>query len=389
MTTVTRFRKHTHAIAWIVLIAGLFTSLARAQQVIDGVTAGGALYRFLVPNPWNGQLIVYAHGYVAAGQPLALPNSPLELGAFQAITSQGFAVAMSSYAENGWAVKNGAQTTHQLSGLFASRVAQPTRTYLVGTSEGGLIALDLTESFAGQYDGLLSLCGVVGGAPLHWQHAGDGRVLFDYFFPGVLPGDLLHMPNLDFSPGSATYNAVLNALVAGLSAPDQPTLQFASVAQLTGSSVDEIIYSALQLIGFYPAFNELLQRTNGHNFYDNTNTVYSGSFNDPALNAGVRRYSSDAAGVNYLAHYYDPNGQLGIPTLTLHTTQDPTVPFSQEAHYAAVVSGTGNSNFLVQQSVNRFGHCNFEPQEILNSFQGLFLWVNYGIVPPSGDVTIP
>src|ERR1700739_4576376 len=114
MTTATRFRKHTHAIVWIVLIAGLFTSLARAQQVIDGVTAGGALYRFLVPNPWNGQLIVYAHGYVAAGQPLGLPNSPLELAAFQAITSQGFAVAMSSYAENGWAVKNGAQTTHQL-----------------------------------------------------------------------------------------------------------------------------------------------------------------------------------------------------------------------------------------------------------------------------------
>ena len=202
MTTVTRFLKHFHAIAWIVLVAGLCANVARAQQVIDGVTAGGALYRFLVPSPWNGQLIVYAHGYVAAGQPLALPNSPLELAAFQAITSQGFAIAMSSYAENGWAVKNGAQTTHQLGGLFASRVAQPTRTYLAGTSEGGLIALDLTESFPGQYDGLLSLCGVVGGAPIHWQHAGDGRVLFDYFFPGVLPGDLLHMPNLDFSPAA-------------------------------------------------------------------------------------------------------------------------------------------------------------------------------------------
>jgi hypothetical protein len=214
-------------------------------------------------------------------------------------------------------------------------------------------------------------------------------VLFDYFFPGVLPGDLLHMPNLDFSPGSPTYNAVLNALVAGLSAPGLPTLQFASVAQLPGSNVNEIIFSALDLVGAYLAFNELLQRTNGHNFYDNTNTVYSGSFNDAALNAGVRRYSSDPAGVNYVDHYYDPNGHVRIPTLTLHTTQDPTVPFSQEAHYAAVVAGANASNFLVQQSVNRYGHCNFKPQEILNSFQGLFLWVNYGIVPPSGDVTIP
>ena len=389
MTTVTRFRGHIRAIVWMVLIASLCAGVATAQQTIDGVTADGALYRFLVPSSWNGQLVVYAHGYVSAGDPIALPNTPIEQAAFQVITSQGFAVAMSSYAENGWAVKNGAQTTHQLRGLFAARVSNPTRTYLVGTSEGGLIALDLTEGYPGQYDGTLSICGVVGGTPLTFQHNGDGRVLFDYFFPGVLPGDLLHMPNLDFSPGSPTYNAVLNALVAGFFAPGQPTLQFANVAGLPGSNVNEIIFSGLTLVGGYTAINELLQRTNGHNFYDNTKTVYSGSANDAALNAGVQRYSADQAGTNYVAHYYDPNGYLRIPTLTLHTTQDPTVAFSQEAHYAAMVAGAGNSDFLVQQSVNRYGHCNVKPEEILNSFQGLFLWVNYGIKPAGGDVTIP
>jgi hypothetical protein len=389
MSTVTRFRGVIRTIGLLAIAASLCVGVAAAQQVIDGVTADGALYRFLVPSPWNGQLVVYAHGYVSAAAPVALPNNPLELAAFQAITSQGFAVAMSSYSQNGWAVKEGAQTTHQLRGLFASKVSNPTRTYLVGTSEGGLAAVDLTESFAGQYDGTLAICGVVGGTPLTYQQNGDGRVLFDYFFPGVLPGDLLHMPNLDFSPGSPTYNVVLNALVAGLFAPGQPTLQFANVAQLPGSNVNEIIFSGLTLVGAYPGFNELLQRTNGHNFYDNTKTVYSGSANDTALNAGVRRYSAQPAGVNYVDHYYDPNGQLGIPTLTLHTVQDPTIAFSQEAHYAAVVAGANASNFLVQQSVNRYGHCNFKPEEILNSFQGLFLWVNYGIVPPSGDVTVP
>jgi hypothetical protein len=389
MSTVTRFRGVIRTIGLLAIAASLCVGVAAAQQVIDGVTADGALYRFLVPSPWNGQLVVYAHGYVSAAAPIALPNNTLELAAFQAITSQGFAVAMSSYSQNGWAVKEGAQTTHQLRGLFASKVSNPTRTYLVGTSEGGLIAVDLTESFAGQYDGTLAICGVVGGTPLTYQQNGDGRVLFDYFFPGVLPGDLLHMPNLDFSPGSPTYNVVLNALVAGLFAPGQPTLQFANVAQLPGSNVNEIIFSGLTLVGAYPGFNELLQRTNGHNFYDNTKTVYSGSANDTALNAGVRRYSAQPAGVNYVDHYYDPNGQLGIPTLTLHTVQDPTIAFSQEAHYAGVVAGANASNFLVQQSVNRYGHCNFKPEEILNSFQGLFLWVNYGIVPPSGDVTVP
>ena len=389
MTTITSFRRSVRAVAFLVLIVNLCAAVAMAQQTIDGVTADGALYRFLVPRAWNGQLVVYAHGYVSKEEPIALPSTPIELAAFQAITSQGFAVAMSSYAENGWAVKNGAQTTHQLRGLFASKVSEPTRTYLVGTSEGGLVTLDLTEGFPSQYDGTLAVCGVVGGATRQFQHEGDGRVLFDYFFPGVLPGDLLHMPDLDFSPGSPTNTLVLNTLIAGLFAPGQPTLQFANVARLPGANTNEILFSALTLVGAYPGINELLQRTNGHNFYDNTKTIYSGSFNDAALNAGVRRYSADSAGANYVKKYYDPTGQLRIPVLTLHTTQDPTVDFSQEAKYAGVVAGAHASDFLVQQSVNRYGHCNVKPEEILNSFQGLFLWVNYGIKPAGGDVTVP
>ena len=203
---------------------------------------------------------------------------------FAALASQGFAVAMSSYAENGWAEKNGAQTTHQLLSLFTSQVSAPTRTYLAGTSLGGLIVVDLVERFPDQYAGALALCGVVGGAHLQFQHEGDGRVLFDYFFPGVLPGDLLHTPNLDFSPGNPTFTAVANALSIGLGTPGQPTLQFANVAGLPGSTPGEIVFSGVTLVGDSLEFNELLQRTHGHNFYDNTATVYSGSADDIALN---------------------------------------------------------------------------------------------------------
>src|SRR2546427_11125579 len=147
MTTVTRFRRHICAIASVVIAASLCASVATAQQTIDGVTADGALYRFLVPSSWNGQLVVYAHGYVSAGDPIALPNTPIEQAAFQVITSQGVAVAMSSYAENGWAVKNGAQTTHQLRGVFAARVSNPTPTSLVCTSGGGVITRDFSGGF--------------------------------------------------------------------------------------------------------------------------------------------------------------------------------------------------------------------------------------------------
>ena len=49
----------------------------------------------------------------------------------------------------------------------------------------------------------------------------------------------------------------------------------------------------------------------------------------------------------------------------------------------------GASNLLVQQSADRYGHCNVKPVEILTSFQGLFGWVNFGIRPFGGDITVP
>jgi len=383
------FRWVLSRISALFIVASLLVGVAAAQQTITGVTANGALYRFIVPSPWNGQLVVCAHGAVPTGAPIALPNNSLEVQMFAALASQGFAIAMSSYAENGWAEKNGAQTTHQLLGLFTSRISAPTRTYLAGTSLGGLIAVDLVERFPDQYDGALALCGVVGGATLQFQHEGDGRVLFDYFFPGVLPGDLLHTPNLDFSPGSPSFTAAAIALSIGLGTPGQPTLQFANVAGLPGSTPDEIVFSGITLVGDSLGFNELLQRTHGHNFYDNTGTVYSGSADDIALNDGVQRFSATPAGLSYVAKYYTPTGHLRIPMLTLHTTQDPTVSFSQEHAYADVVAAAGASQLLVQQFVTRYGHCNLKPEEILDSFQDLLLWVKFDITPPGGDVTVP
>src|SRR5881296_1645436 len=54
------------------------------------------------------------------------------------------------------------------------------------------------------------------------------------------------------------------------------------------------------------------------------------------------------------------------------------VSFSQEQAYAATVAAAGASKFLVQQYVDRYVHCNLKPEEILNSFQGLLLWVTLG-----------
>ena len=49
-------------------------------------------------------------------------------------------------------------------------------------------------------DGMLAMCGVMDGFQATIDHASDIRVLFDVFYPGTLPGDLLHVPaGLDFN----------------------------------------------------------------------------------------------------------------------------------------------------------------------------------------------
>ncbi len=372
-----------------------------AQQVITGSVADGSLFEFDVPANWNGDLVVYAHGIFDPQAALILPSqdtaSDFHL-VLPELLNRGYAVASSSWSSNGYAVKDGVERTHQLSGLFVSRVGAPNRTLLLGKSLGSLVVAKLVERYPGQYNGVLATCGPLGGGTPEVKYMADERILFDYFFPGALQGDAFHTPTVDFSPGSPAFNQVLGALVSGFAPPDFKTLQFFATANLQVNPFDppneiptEIVASGLTGAGFSARFtNDLLSHTQGHIPYDNTDVVYSGSANDTALNAGVERFVSAPDAVQYLETYYDPNGQLQLPFLTLHTLGDPVVPFFHEGLYAKTVAQAGASDHLMQRSVTRYGHCNFKLAEIMNSFDALAAWVADPAQKPSGgDVTIP
>ena len=46
------------------------------------------------------------------------------------------------------------------------------------------------------------------------------------------------------------------------------------------------------------------------------------------VNAGAGRFTATKDALRYLDRYYVPDGKLDIPTITLHTTRDPLVPFA-------------------------------------------------------------
>jgi hypothetical protein len=72
-----------------------------------GVTGGDNVYALLVPDEWNGTLVLYAHGFIDSEASLQLPINDSVEAVRDRIVADGFAFAYSSYRENGLAVKDG------------------------------------------------------------------------------------------------------------------------------------------------------------------------------------------------------------------------------------------------------------------------------------------
>lgn len=366
-----------------VVVAGLIAAvpaladhspLAVAEQT--GVS-NGAQYALFVPAAWNGRLALYAHGFVDPAAPIALPDvAPADVAPWvvelrETLLGAGYAVAYSSYAENGWAVQDGAARTHELREIFIASFGVPTHVYVMGRSLGALITTMLAESFPGAYQGALAMCGPVGGGRLEIDYVGNVRVLFDYFYPGVIPGDAVNVPDMDFSPDGPLVTAIIAAILANPVA----AVQLASVDQikLPYTTPGQLINSIVRVLGYHVrGTNDLLERTGGEVPFGNTTTRYTGLglLLSPAVNNGVQRVRAQDGGIRYLTDFYQPRGNLMVPLLTLHTTMDPDVPFFHEAALAKIVATAKRSQWLAQQSVQRYGHCNVSPAEVGRTFSG-------------------
>lgn len=108
----------------------------------EGVLSSGAKYCILIPDNWNGELLVYAHGYVDYDEPVELPDDELADGTkiSALITQLGFGYATTSYRANGLVVKDAIADIVELMDVIKASPVQPNHVYLGGVSEGALIA---------------------------------------------------------------------------------------------------------------------------------------------------------------------------------------------------------------------------------------------------------
>jgi pimeloyl-ACP methyl ester carboxylesterase len=360
-------------------------------SVTDG-EEGGALYRLMMPTNWNGDLVVIAHGYVDPFSPVALPNA--DLGPFSdSVGRRGFAVAYSSYAENGWTVKDGAQHTHALTEVFAERFATPKRVFVAGVSMGGLIALDLAERFPTQYAGIYSFCGATGGSTLRFRYMMETRALFDVFYRKpdpddptktipVLPGDATHVERTGLDLESGIRQVARTAMIANPAGAMVITqITRTPVPYLAGNQTQMINSIADQLFRHAREIDDIIARGHDASAIDNTNVVYTGPGIDQAtidfVNANVQRFSSSNFAEHEAAMWYDPDGSLRIPLVSLRSARDPALPAPlNDDTYFAKLTQDQRDQLVTVRVIDAFGHCSVGNRIVVAEFDTLVTKVN-------------
>ncbi|HEX6316791.1 MAG TPA: hypothetical protein VFZ73_18095, partial [Gemmatimonadaceae bacterium] len=206
--------------------------------------------------------------------------------------------------------------------------------------------------------------------------------LFDFFYPGVLPGDAAMLPD----GTDVTLDIILPALAA-MTANPAPAFQLAAIDQapVPWAAPDELLQSIAAALAGHAAglADELL--TNGKPYFDNQGTLYSSPVLPApllqAINATVGRFSASPSALAGLEHNYTPSGDLRIPMLMLSNVRDPVMPGFNQQSYASVVAANGAADLLVQRVVPTYGHCVFSPADIGTAVSDLVLWAQFGIKP--------
>lgn len=359
------------AIVWLAAASNGYALCSQSLAEPDGLQSSGSIYRVYMPEQscWNGSLVVYAHGYVPFNAPLAIPEDQLVTpdGASlpQIVNALGFAFAVNSYSRNGLAILEGLADIVDLVEIFKATHPGTGAVYINGVSEGGLIAALALERQPGVFSGGVAACAPIGDFRGQVNHAGDFRVLFDYFFPHAFPGDVTQTPAFVIDSWDSFYEPFFRDLAAIFPGKTDQLLKASKVPLAADSAAR--IDTVAQLLK-YSAFgvNDAAQQLGGQPF-SNAQRLYTGSNHDGLLNLLVGRYSADQAAVDAMAEY-QTNGALQKPLVALHTTRDPLVPFWHEKIYRLKTIAAGAASKQIVLPIDRYGHCEFTAAEVIAAF---------------------
>lgn len=361
-----------------------FTALPGAKAEFG--TLDKAVYRIEVPDNWNGDLVMWAHGFAGFGTEISVDSPPSALR--QQLIDQGYAWAASSFSENGYTPGIGADDTLALKQHFEEQHGKAKRTYIAGQSMGGNVVSLSLEHYANQYDGGLSFCGAL-----------TGEEEIDYLISWGMLAEYTSGVKLPIGEGQQKMAGVLlNDMPKALGSPDAPTpagQQFASaVRNLTGGPRPFFAegFKEQIVINFALLLLDPNRETVPGRAATNEGVQYHVDpelgLTDADLNAGIQRLSADPDARNAEKHpdAVPTTGKLTKPLLTLHGTGDVFVPISIEQDYRQKVEVAGKGDLLVQRAIRVGGHCKFSGAEYTQAFSDMVGWVEDGKKPAGDDL---
>jgi dienelactone hydrolase len=420
-----------------VLLAGCSShdvaTLPTCAEVDCAGVLNGAAYEIVLPQNWNGTLLLYSHGYRSA-YPTPPEFEPVDSSAEPApgwasgnksvgekLLSQGYALAGSAYAANGWAVTEGVTAGQDLIAFFTENFAEPKSVLAWGDSLGGLITANLAE-IPDLLDGAAPFCGVLAGPNLNFDLAVDvtlaAKLTVLPELPLDLPGGyedsvralepslrtLLEIAEDEKDPRAG----VLLAIGAMAEAPDQTRTFDGATPSSRLSAVIEGIVTAITF-GTLARF-EFDQRVGGSAAASDPTTFldridqgelaqiereFPGTAQaiESAWSTGAP-VEADPAARAAAVELGTPSGEIQVPVLSIHTAADPLVIVANQTVFSEVVTATGSNELLVTGitvapstypqdpgAPYGAGHCNFTDETRVGAIQALSEWVETGAAP--------
>jgi pimeloyl-ACP methyl ester carboxylesterase len=423
-----RWRLGPRAAAALTAAALAFVYLPAPASAAPGTftgTLGGAAYSVRVPDPWNGRLVLYSHGYrQVVGGSTAAQDAPTPAVA-DALLAQGYAIAGSSFGSNGWAVNEGVAANVALLDWFKANVGTPTRVYAWGDSLGGLVTQMLATRHPSLVHGVAPICGVVAGTNRNLDLALDVQVAVKRLLLSSFK--LTNYASYDEAKAQydAAFAAVLKAtespggiarllaIASMVDAPYKTGTSDASTLSKTVAAIVEAIATGLtyattgrheieQRVGGNPSTNTHVDYTKRINQHDLNRFATFGFSTDllRTLTSSVQRFgtrvTASTTARSRAEALGNPSGNLYDKTITLHTKYDPLVLVQNESLFAERVARRGWSSRLLQLYTSPpatyetapygAGHCNVTTAEYLTVVDALHSWVSTGVRPTRAEV---
>lgn len=362
----------------------LFTTNANAQTVLDGQSDGGAYFRIVVPDVWNGDLVIWNHGFSlgAIGPVTDLgPLAELQL-------AEGYAVAASSYQQRGWAVFKTKNDLQNLVGAFKANFGKPDKVLLTGASLGGIVTVaGVEKAHLGNVAGAFTFCGANAGSR-NWDAALDLRLVYDAVcddVPGAsIPGGAQGLP-ADSTLTSEEMALAVNACTGILTPPQFTTpQQSANLAKILEVSQipENFLLTTMGYVTF--AMADLVHDNRKLNGKVGTNNIDI-DYGDDEINDTIARVSAHKGAAKRLAKNYTPNGDVdSTKHVALHTDKDGLVIVENESEYASVAPAAKYTVAVAIEGIP--SHCGHTPAEVVAGWEVLRGWVAGAPQPSAADI---